>query len=310
MQNLKTDPLRLTRWRTLRKRLTRSRPSECAKALLAFTDEVNALIPLVTRASNQQWNMSDCQEIANALAVLMAGWLTINPANPQWPGRDRLYLCRKQDLVAACSVLSICGLYPPEYVARLIDSALSDQPAALPGIELAGQPSALQAKHAWESALESGRSKRRWRETCSHTTPDWTNPEWRESPAVWRSCLVLNHDDASLPGIRALAAQNGEKPAGLVAIVVTPRDDALSNAEQWREFGWETLVADRNESTELYSCLWSRVTARPLALMLTVSDEPQMRPTNVTARLDVQSPLLGDLPDDQFNALMGESLQF
>lgn len=309
MQKMNFDPIRSYRWRATRRRIAIGSPSERATLLTRFGDEIRSLIPLVVRASRTDWDLASCFELSTALGVIVGGWLAVDPRNPEWPGRDRLYLCRRQDWIAACSVLSLSGFFPPEYVGRMVDSLETEKPSPIPGIEMIGQPSRLLAKAAWDSALESNRSKRRWRENFSdNDNLDWVEPIWRNSNAVWHTCIVLDHEDESLPAIRNLAAASVENPAGLLALISVPRDDALLVANQWRECGWETLVVSRNDPCELYSCLCTPSGSRPIAIMLTFSDEPEMPSTGTVRR--GESMLIGELPDDQFNALMDATLQF
>ncbi|MCD7908354.1 MAG: hypothetical protein LUH04_11865, partial [Clostridium sp.] len=101
MQPLKDDPIRTARWRAIRRRIRLGSPAERAVLLARLADEVRALTPLAVRASRQDWDLADCLEMAAALGVVIGGWLALDPTNPEWPGRDRLYLSRRQDHIAA-----------------------------------------------------------------------------------------------------------------------------------------------------------------------------------------------------------------
>lgn len=305
------DALRTHRWRTTRNLVLRATASDRDRLLHQFGDEIRALAPLAARGSSKDWDIGACLELATALGVILGAWMTAEPANPEWPGRDRIFLARSADTLAAGAALSTFGFFQPEYAAKLVDAAVNGDKNAIPGLESVCAPTRELATEAWESGLESAWSKRRWRQ---HFGPgaglDWANPEWRDAPGVWRTCIVFEHQDEAAPLCRALPEQDGECPAGLSAVIVAPQNESVPLAQQWRDSGWESMVVDRSDGPGLYNVLTAPASDKPRAIILAIGQATSLGTSATTFRLARQGTLLGELSDDQFNAIMDSTLSF
>jgi cob(I)alamin adenosyltransferase len=185
--------------------------------------------------------------------------------------------------------------------------------ALIPGLESPGVPAGEIPALLWESAVESARSKKRWRDQCVGAGAGnalWADASWRDSPAVWRSCALFDAADPVTEECRALLSKGGEEiPAGLVAIVKTPRGEAEDLSQRWMESGWTVVTVSRDDSIGLYETLTEADMSKPLAVVLTIG-------AAVSARLHVsrtairrrEEGLLGEMSDDQFSEVMGEFL--
>lgn len=310
-KNIK-DVGRARHWLRLRDRIRKSRNGpERLNLLRRFGDEIRNLMPMVVKASTvEKDDITRAHEVATAHGVVIGAWLQLDPMNPDWPGRDRMFVMRREDLINTCSVLSTLGFFPPEQVAYLVEQVdLEGSAAVVPGLESPGYPAEEILAKLWDSAVESGRSKRRWREQMSGD-PDWVDPAWLESPAVWRSCAIFDVSDPVTEQCRLLPAKAGDRPAGLVALVKVARADAHRLAELWTESGWESVVVNRNDSLSLYDVLMHADMGKPLAVMLAIGAMASQSHVSRTVIRRRESGLLGELSDDKFNEVMGEFLGF
>lgn len=304
------DVARAKRWQKIRRKIRSASGHERYRLLRRFGDEIRAISPLVAKASAQSWDMAAALELSTMQGVVIGGWAEMSPANPDWPGRDRIFLTRKEDLVTTCAILSTLGFFPSDQAAALLDQAEADgRDAVIPGIECPGARPAETMAMAWESAVESGRSKRRWRDRFAKQNPKWAEPWWRESPAAWRTCVAADAGTPHAELLRDFPLRGGERPAGFVALLMAPRNEADALAEQWARSGWETETINRTDCVTLYHTLIRTPGAKPLAVFLATAQPGSQNMTRIRLRRK-EAELLAELSDDQFNALMGETLRF
>lgn len=310
MPTLSHDPTRAGRWRAIRWSIRAAGPEERYELLRRFGNEIRVLASPAVRESTVNWDFNAAAELFTAQGALLGGWWQADPANPLWPGRDRVFVGRREDLLGTCCCLAALGFFPETEVATRIDFALAaGREGVIPGLEVPGLPPEEVLPLAWESAVESGRSKRRWREYLGlDSVREWTDAAWRDSPAVWRTFVVA---DAVLADreLRDRPRREQDSPAGLVVLVVVQRNDAPDLAREWHNAGWETTVVNRTDCLGLYEALATGRDARPTAVMLAIGHAPSS-PTARIARQPREVRLLGELSDDQFNAIMDESLRF
>lgn len=306
------DVGRARHWLRLRDKIRKSPTGPDRLALLRrFGDEIRALMPMVVKASTvEKDDITRAHEVATAHGVVIGAWLQLDPMNPGWPGRDRMFVTRREDLINTCSVLSTLGFFPPEQVADLVELVDTEgRDAMVPGLEAPGYPAEEILTMLWESAVESGRSKRRWREQMAGDL-DWVDPTWLESPAVWRSCAIFDASDPVTELCRVMPGEGADNPVGLVAMIKIARADAHGLAELWQDSGWESVVVNRNDSLGLYDTLMNADMGRPLAVMLSIGAMASQPHVSRAAIRERESGLLGELSDDQFNEVMEEFLGF
>lgn len=301
---------RAKRWQAVRRKIRLADPDERYQLLRYFGNEIRVLTPMAVKESTGTWDMNAATEIMSAQGTLMGGWWQADPTNPKWPGRDRLFLGRREDLPGVCCCLAILGFFPADRVASLIDGVLTDgREAAIPGIEHPGaDPEEIPAL-AWESAIESARSKRRWRDYLGMDAGrQWAEKSWRESPAVWRTFALLDALSPAAADLMHYPARAGDAPAGFVTLIMVNRTEAPSLADEWQAAGWEASVVAKNDFQSLYDALATARDDRPTAIMLGIGQSPSF--VSRTVRRVREPTLLGELSDEQFHAIMGESIQF
>lgn len=304
------DAGKAARWRTLRNRIRMAGDAEKYRLLRYFGDEIRSLAPVAAKASANAWDINVTLELATAFGALTGGCWNAWPPNPDWPGRDRLFVCRRSDLLLICCGLANLGFFPTDQVANIVDKALvQERNAVIRGLETPGATPEEMLQLAWESALESARSKRRWRDYLGlETGKEWTAPHWRASSGVWRTYIVFDAFSSEAALCRALPQREGETPACLTALVTAPRSDAAALAEEWRDAGWEAAVVARSDCLGLYQALTSSATDKPSAVLLAIGQTPSA--SSRTGMRRKEPELLGEMSDEQFNTLLGESIQF
>lgn len=303
------DVGRAQRWRALRRTIRMTTPDERNRLLRGFGNDIRVIAPLAAKESAHDWDVTGIAEFAFGQGTTMGGWWQADPANPEWPGRDRLFLGRPGDLLGICCCLSVLGFFPVEQVAAVVDGALAaGADAVVPGLEAAGCPARDVPALAWESALESARSKRRWRDYLGmEAGKEWANPEWRESPAVWRTFVTLDPLAEETVRFREFPKREGDVPAGLIVLIPVERGAAPNLADEWRLAGWDTAVVARGDCLGLYDALATAADARPTAIMIAIG---QTSLSSRTVRRAKEPTLLGELSDEQFHAIVEESIQF
>lgn len=301
------------RWQEKRKRIRAASGAQKLRLLRSFGEEIRALAPTFTRvATVEKQDIASALEVSSAFGAILGGWLNLDPTNPLWPGRDRLFVIRRDDLINACAALSVCGFFPPEEVPELVEAVdARGSAAAVPGIESPGVPADELPRLVWESATESARDKKRWRDALGSGMRDmWFSPGWSDAPETWRTCVVLDVADPVTARCRDLLRRRDEVPAGLVALVKAPEGAAHGVAEDWGSAGWEAVLVDKGDLVRMHDVLSGAKPGVPLAIVLSTSTESEALPhisrTIVRRR---ESGLLGEMSDEQFNALMDESLR-
>lgn len=332
IKNIK-NPARARTWLRLRDAIRKTAAAADRKTMLhRFGEEIRTLMPTVMKDAKIDLDeLARANEAATAQGVLIGAWLQLDPINPGWPGRDRLFVIRREDLINICAILATFGFFPPSQVAGILGEVDAEgRAAAIPGLEVPGCPASEIPGLLWESAVESAKSKKRWREQCCAPAPDgatpdaaaapavsaasWADPVWRDSPAVWRSCAIFDAADPVTEECMALPGKAGEPsalspaPAGLVALVKVPRGEAADLAERWARSGWETTIVNRDDTVGLYDALVAADMAKPFAVMLTIGSVSARFHVSRTAVRRQEEGLLGEMSDDQFSRVMGEFL--
>lgn len=299
------------RWQEKKRRLRAAAATEKLRLLLSFGEETRALASTFGRtgSTTHKYTPASVPEVSAAICAILCAWLNLDPTNPEWPGRDRLFLTRRRDLLNSCAALSTCGFFPSEAVVDLVVAVEAEgTKAVIPGVEAPGAPAEDIPRLFWESAAESARDKKRWREVLgAGVHADWFSPVWRDSPETWRSCVVLDAEDEVSAAVRALARREDESAAGMVALVKASEIMSEGVVKEWWDGGWDVILADCGDLVQVYSLLVDLRLERPLAIILSKFSAPNKNSKTVVRRRE--SGLLGEMPDDIFSELMKESLK-
>lgn len=309
MMQYMPDLQRIERWQKLRSQIRNSKNNQRLLELLrTFGDEIRRFLPDAAKAATvDRDDIVRALDVASIHGAIIGSWFNFDPQNPFWPGRDRLFVIRRDDLITTCSIFAALGFFSPDIVGNIVDHVESSgSKSFVPGIEAPGSPVDLIPDLLWESAIESGKSKKRWKEANLNQS-NWANNRWAESPAVWRTCAILDTADPVTEKCRSLTLRPGDQPAGLVVFIKVPRSEAGPLADAWSECGWNTAVQNRSDCLGIYQLLSDADFDRPLAVMIDIGATPTPMHFSKTIMRRRESGLLGEMSDEQFNALISDS---
>lgn len=296
------DGARIARWRMRTRSLRAASGGEQFRTLREFGDSVRSLAAMATRASPVPRNIDASLDLVEALSVVVGGWLSADPYNPDWPGRDRLFIGRKQSLLAACAALASAGFFSPENVTRLADEKEKGYAAFIPGLESAD---ADMPASAWRSAVASGQDKQAWRHVFeTDAGAGWVDPNWAKNPYLWRTCLIIDSEGREAEACLGLPSSEGGAPRGISVLVATPWDVTDEHEERWRLAGWNTAILDRSDYLSLYTRLTASPGDEPAAILLS------MAASSNRAKESAQTSLIGNLSDEQFNTMFNQTLRW
>ena len=177
--------------------------------------------------------------MAEIIAALYTGVLNVDPANPAWPGRDRLILSKGHAGAAVYAALAERGFFPVEELATHYadGSRLSGHVShkGIPGVEFStgslGHGLAVAAGMALGGRLDD---------------------------ADWRVYAVLGDGECDEGSVWEAALQaHHYKLDNLIAVIDRNRMQSLDFSEntialepfadKWRAFGWHTQVVDGHD---------------------------------------------------------------
>lgn len=265
---------RIDAWRELKRKIRLADQSANQSLLAHCGDEIRRMLREAAAASGDRGD-SGTGALVPALSVVAGGWMTADPYNPSWPGRDRLFAFGGDVRAAACAMLAVVGFFAPESVNVLAEAVSADRDIRVPGLEPAAAKSGTGPEIAWADAVKSRDWKSAWRGSMENGGPDWVDPEWLASPAMWRTCVLLDHDDPAAVRCCELPQRRTDRPAGLEAVVFA-RDDAGEVATAWRNSGWDSELVAGNDVSGLYRALAAPARDVPLAIVVDVGEtEPR-----------------------------------
>lgn len=289
-------------WQEKRRRIRSASGAVKLRLLQSFGDEIRALPPVPAASA---------PEPVSLFNAVLGAWLNIDPANPDWPGRDRLFVVPRADLVNACALLAVCGFFAPEKLPDLVESIGSfGLNTTVPGLESPGIAVEEIPRLLWESAVASGRDKRRWREASgSFGHDDWFSSAWRDAPESWRTCVVLDSETSVAAACRELAGRREDQAVGLVALVNAPEACAAAVVADWESSGWRAVMVGARDSMRLHGILAEATLEQPLAVVLSVAAAGAGGSAKAVERRVGGAELLGEMSDEAFTALFDESLK-
>ncbi len=87
------DINRARRWQKMRRRIRYAGGSERLNFLRYFGDQIRAFMPAISRAATvAPEDISSALEVASMHGAVIGAWLSLDPANPFWPGRDMRHI--------------------------------------------------------------------------------------------------------------------------------------------------------------------------------------------------------------------------
>lgn len=197
--------------------------------------------------------------VADILTTLFFGVLTLDPANPSWPGRDRFILSKGHCSAALYSVLALRGFFPAEALKTFMAplSALNGHPnrRKVPGVEANTGPLGHGLPIGVGCAVAARLASASWR-----TFVVLGDGELQEG-SNWEAAMAAGH--RGLSNLTAIIDRNRLQQGARTED--TNRLEPL--ADKWRAFGWEVIEIDGHDHAQLYATLSAVGTDRPRCLI-------------------------------------------
>ncbi len=185
------------------------------------------------------------------VTALYFGTLTIDPARPDWPDRDRFVLSKGHGCLAVYVTLARLGYFDPAHLRtfRSVDSLLQGHPdmRRTPGIDMTSGSLGHGLSAGVGMALDA-----RARHSPAHVYVLLGDGEVQEG-IVWEA--AMSAAKYRLGGLTALVDCNGFQSSGRVDEVM-PIEPL---AAKWRAFGWRALAIDGHDVGQI---LWATRVAR------------------------------------------------
>jgi len=199
--------------------------------------------------------------IMDITAALYLKHIKHDPANPQWPERDRVFWSAGHKAPAIYVALGVAGYYSVEEVVKLrkLWSGFEGHPNRLkvPGMELSSGSLGQGLGVAVGCALNAKLEKKNYRTYCI-----LGDGELNEG-SVWES--VMSAANYQLDNLIAIIDRNRLQIDGSTEEVMKLED----LAEKWQSFGWHVLEVDGHNMSEILDTLEkaSRIKEKPIVIL-------------------------------------------
>lgn len=185
--------------------------------------------------------------MADILAVLYGRVLDVDPANPQWPDRDRFILSKGHAGAGVYAVLAECGFFPVEELMKHCQdgSNFSGHVShkGVPGVELStgslGHGLSVAAGMAYAARVDDKKH---------HVFVLMSDGECDEG-SVWEAVLFAAHHKLG----RLAVVIDYNKIQSLAPVKDTIGLEPF--ADKWRAFGWRVLEVDGHDHDALEKTL-------------------------------------------------------
>jgi transketolase len=222
------------------------------------TVDLDVVRKLMTRATGDEKHDESSTSTLDALAVLYEGALRVDPANPEWPDRDRFILSKGHGPVAYYAILAHVGFFPDAWLDDFLDwgGRLGSHPdrELVPGVEAStgslghglpmsvGVALALRAGHRMEQRVVV-----------------LTGDAELNEGSNWEAILLA-------PALRL---------SNLTLLVIDNHSSSVPMGPwptKLESFGWSARVVDGHDHDALRDALTARDELRPSAL---IADIPE-----------------------------------
>jgi transketolase len=205
-------------------------------------------------------HIGSCLSMADLLAVLYGRVLRIRPAEPDWPGRDRLLVSKGHAAAAVYAVLAETGYFPAEWLATYCQDGTKlagHVTNSVPGVEL----STGSLGHAL--SVGCGIAVAAKADAAGHRTFVILSDGECDEGSIWEAALFAPHH--RLDNLVAVIDYNKIQSFGSVKEVL----DLEPFAGKWRAFGWSVVEVDGHDHAALAEALGSvpREPGRPTAVL-------------------------------------------
>jgi len=198
--------------------------------------------------------------LAEIMAQLYFDTMNIDPADPLWPERDRLVLCKGHAAPALYAALALRGYFPEEELPHLrkLGSRLQGHPdmRKLPGVDMSTGSLGQGLSAACGMALAGRLDGRPY-----YVYAILGDGETQEGQ-VWEAAMLAAH--YRLDHLIAFLDHNKLQIDGQISQVLSP--EPLD--EKWRAFGWRVLAIDGHDITAIAQSLQTAKQSRGQPVMI------------------------------------------
>ncbi|MPZ49189.1 MAG: transketolase [Dehalococcoidia bacterium] len=173
------------------------------------------------------------------LAALFLRVMRHDPANPQWPDRDRFILSKAHCVPVLYAFLAECGYLADEELLtfRRLNSRLQGHSKmnSVPGVEMSGGSLGQGLSFSTGHCLAARLDGRDYRAYCLLGDGE------QDEGQVWEAAMAAAH--YGLGNLTAIVDRNGVQNDGYVKDIM--RQEPL--ADKWRAFGWDVQEIDGHD---------------------------------------------------------------
>jgi transketolase len=192
-------------------------------------------------------HIGTCFSMADLLAVLYGAVLRVDPAQPDWPDRDRVVVSKGHGAAALYAVLAECGFFPVQW----LDTYCTDGTRlaghvthhGVPGVEFSSGSLGHGLSLACGVALAGKRDGRPYRAFAVLSDGEC------DEGSIWEAALFAPHHQ--LDNVVAIVDYNKIQSFGTVKEVL----DLEPFAAKWRAFGWAVREVDGHDHRQIYETL-------------------------------------------------------
>jgi len=210
-------------------------PGRDARALAELARTVRLRTLRMTHRAKSS-HIGTCFSMADLLAVLYGHVLRVDPARPDWPGRDRFVLSKGHGCAALYAVLAERGFFPTEWLDRFYQDGSNLWGHAthhgVPGVEVSTGSLGHGLGLACGMALAAQRDGHSWRVFTVLSDGEC------DEGSTWEAALFAPHH--RLDNLVAIIDYNKIQSFGTVTQVL----DLEPLADKWRAFGWAVREID------------------------------------------------------------------
>jgi transketolase len=212
----------------------------------AFSHSVRLRVLHMIRDARSS-HIGSCFSMVDLLTVLYGSILRVNPADPEWPARDRFVLSKGHACAALYAVLAECGFFPVAELETFYrnGSKLAGHAtrSAAPGIDV----STGSLGHGLSIATGMALAARR--DGGSHRVFALLSDGECDEGSTWEPALFAPQH--ALDNLTVIVDYNKIQSLGSVREVI----DLEPLADKWRAFGWAAREIDGHSIAEIESSL-------------------------------------------------------
>ncbi|MFM2403124.1 MAG: hypothetical protein RL223_1004 [Pseudomonadota bacterium] len=255
---LRLDASALTAWRERRQRVATADAADRKSALDRAARQLRRQVLHTIHAAGLGHVGGDLS-VADILATLFEGVMTLDPQRPDWDTRDRFILSKGHCAAALYGTLAACGFFSAERLRHFAAdlSPLNGHPNRnkIPGVETNTGPLGHGLPVGVGCATAAQMAGQAWR-----TFVVLGDGELQEG-SNWEAAMYAAH--RKLDNLVAIVDRNRLQQG-----LPTEETNTLEPlADKWRAFGWQVLEVDGHDTGALYEAFTTPHPGHPRAVI-------------------------------------------